>query len=54
MMPQLFEIGVRLTRQRALSAMPDAPVIPEVVHRRSRLRLTTARAFRRMADRLDT
>jgi hypothetical protein len=54
MMPQLFQIGVELTRKQALSAMPDAPVLPDDAPGQPRLRRATARALRRMADRLDT
>ena len=54
MMPQLFQIGVQLTRQQALSAMPDAPVVPDGSPERPRIRRATARALRRMADRMDT
>jgi hypothetical protein len=54
MMPQLHGLGIELTRQRALSAMPDAPVVPDAGAGNPRLRRATARMLRRMADRVDT
>jgi hypothetical protein len=54
MMPQLHGLGIELTRQRALSAMPDAPVVPDTGTGNPRLRRATARVLRRMADRVDT
>jgi hypothetical protein len=51
--PQATILAVQLTRQRAHSAMPDAPVLPEA-EPKPRLRTRTARALRRAADRLDT
>jgi hypothetical protein len=53
MMPQLYDMGIQLTRQRALSAMPDAPVVPDARTGNPRLRRATARALRRMADRME-
>ena len=52
MMPQLNDLGIHLTRRRALSAMPDAPVVPDT-RANPRLRRATARALRRMADRME-
>lgn len=53
MNPQAMILGVQLTRQHANSAMPNAPVLP-VTEPRPRLRHRTARALRRVADRMDT
>jgi hypothetical protein len=52
MMPQLYDMGIELTRQRALSAMPDAPVVPDT-RTNPRLRRATARVLRRMAERIE-
>jgi hypothetical protein len=52
MMPQLHGLGIELTRQRALSAMPDAPVVPDT-RTNPRLRRATARVLRRVADRVE-
>lgn len=67
MLPIAAEIAVRMTRQQARSALPDAPVVPdETTRRRSRasawtsprlraaglLRLLAASAAR-VADRID-
>jgi hypothetical protein len=53
MMPQLYDMGIELTRQRARSAMPDAPVVPDRIAN-PRLRRATVRVLRRIADRMDT
>jgi hypothetical protein len=53
MMPQLFTIGIQLTRNKATSAMPHAPVVDDTPAQ-PRLRRATARALRRMAERVDT
>jgi hypothetical protein len=53
MNPQATILAVKLTRQHAHSAMPDAPVLPEA-EPKPRLRHRTARALRRFADRMDT
>jgi hypothetical protein len=53
MMPQLFTIGIQLTRERATSAMPHAPVVDDTPAA-PRLRRGAARALRRVADRMDT
>jgi hypothetical protein len=53
MNPQATILAVQLTRQHANSAMPDAPVLPDT-EPRTRLRTRTARALRRVADRMDT
>jgi hypothetical protein len=52
MMPQLFTIGIQLTRQKATSAMPHAPVVDHAPTA-PRLRRGAARTLRRMADRFD-
>ena len=53
MMPHLYAMGIHLTRERAHSALPDAPVIPEMLASRPRVRRAAARALRRMADRVE-
>ena len=53
MMPQLFTIGIQLTREKATSAMPHAPVVDDAPSA-PRLRRGAARALRRVADRFDT
>ena len=53
MIPQAFILGVQQTRQHANSAMPDAPVLPDAPAANPRLRRATARALRRMADRME-
>jgi hypothetical protein len=53
MNPQAMILGVQLTRQHANSAMPDAPVLPVGPATNPRLRRATARALRRMADRME-
>ena len=53
MNPQATILAVQLTRQHARSAMPDAPMLPES-QPKPRLRTRTARALRRVADRMDT
>jgi hypothetical protein len=56
MLPIAAEIAVRLTREQALSALPDAPVIddsrptPAALTRR---RLRLARMLRTLADRVE-
>jgi hypothetical protein len=52
MTPEAYVLGLRLTHVQAYSAMPDAPVVP-VRARRSGVRRATARAPRRMADRME-
>jgi hypothetical protein len=56
MLPIAAEIAVRLTREQAASALPDAPVVddtppPRRPRRRPRARL--ARVLRRLADRVE-
>jgi hypothetical protein len=53
MNPQATILAVQLTRRHANSAMPDAPVLPDAGSK-PRLRTRTARALRRVADRMDT
>ena len=53
MMPQLYDMGIKLTRSRAHSAMPDAPVVPDAGAGNPRLRRATVRMLRRMADRME-
>ena len=53
MIPQATILAVQLTRQQVNSAMPNAPVLPDTPPR-WRLRTRTARALRRVADRMDT
>ncbi len=52
MLPQLYDMGVELTRQRAHSAMPNAPVVPDRTAN-PRLRRATVRVLRRIADRIE-
>jgi hypothetical protein len=65
MLPIAADIAVRLTREQAQSALPDAPVVPDPVRarrqpRRRRSQRVTAVALRRLsatssglADRID-
>lgn len=56
MLPIAAEIAVRLTREQALSAMPDAPVVddrPPTRPTRTRRRLRLARMLRSLADRVE-
>ena len=53
MIPEAFILGVELTRKHANSAMPDAPVLPDGPTGNPRLRRATARALRRVADRME-
>ena len=56
MLPIAAEIAVRLTREQALSAMPDAPVVddhPPAPRTRTRRRLQLARMLRSLADRVE-
>lgn len=56
MLPIAAEIAVRLTREQAESALPDAPVIddrPPRPPRPRRGRVRMARALRRLADRVE-
>ena len=54
MLPIAAEIAVRLTREQAQSALPDAPVVvdtPPAPPVRTPRRLRVARVLRSMADR---
>jgi len=57
MLPIAAEIAVRLTREQAQSALPDAPVVddtPAPAPRvRARRRLQAARILRSLADRIE-
>jgi hypothetical protein len=56
MLPMAAEIAVRLTREQALSALPDAPVIddtPPPRRARPQRRLQLARMLRTLADRIE-
>lgn len=55
MLPIAAEIAVRLTREQAESALPDAPVIddPPRSPRPRRGRVRMARALRRLADHVE-
>ncbi|HWM00029.1 MAG TPA: hypothetical protein VNP20_22010 [Nocardioidaceae bacterium] len=56
MFPIATEIAVRVTRDHAQSALPDAPVIDDTVappRPRHERRIRVARALRRLADRLE-
>ncbi len=56
MLPIAAEIAVRLTREQAQSALPDAPVIddtPPTPRVRTRRRLQVARMLRSLADRIE-
>jgi hypothetical protein len=55
MLPIAAEI-IRLTREQALSALPDAPVIddtPAIPRARTSRRLRLARVLRNLADRIE-
>jgi hypothetical protein len=57
MLPIAAEIAVRLTREQALSALPDAPVIddtPPPPRIRAKRRLQLARILRSLADRVES
>jgi hypothetical protein len=45
-------LGVQQAREAAQSALPDAPVIPERPPRPAALRIRTAGALHRLADRI--
>ena len=56
MLPIASNIAVRVTREHALSAMPDAPVIddtPPAAPARTRRRLQLAQVLRNLADRIE-
>ena len=56
MLPIAAEIAVRLTREQAQSALPDAPVIddtPPMPRVRTPHRLQVARVLRNLADRIE-
>jgi hypothetical protein len=56
MLPIAAEIAVRLTREQAESAQPDAPVVddtPPAPRVRARRRLQLARMLRSLADRVE-
>ena len=57
MLPIAAEIAVRLTREQAHSALPDATVIadmpPPTPRVRARHRLRLARTLRQLADRIE-
>jgi len=56
MLPIAAEIAVRLTREHAHSALPDAPVVddrPPAPPVRTRRRLQLARMLRSLADRVE-
>jgi len=56
MFPIATEIAVRVTRDHARSALPDAPVIDDTAappRPRQERRIRVARALRRLADRLE-
>jgi len=56
MLPIAAEIAVRLTREQALSALPDAPVIddsPPAPRVRASRRLQLAKVLRNLADRVE-
>jgi len=52
MSPEGFVIGLQVARREMHSALPDAPIVPER-EGRPRVRRATARALRRMADRME-
>ncbi len=56
MLPIAAGIAVRATRERALSALPDAPVIDDTPPRaqaRTQRRLLLAQVLRNLADRIE-
>ena len=56
MLPIAAEIAVRLTREQAHSALPDAPVVddmPPAPRVRTRRRLQIAQILRNLADRIE-
>jgi hypothetical protein len=56
MLPIAADIAVRVTREQALSALPDAPVIddtPPAPRARVQRRLRLARVLRNLADRIE-
>jgi len=52
MTPDAYVLGLRLTHLEAHSALPNAPVVSERAGK-PRVRGATARALRRMADRME-
>ena len=55
-MPIAADIAVRRTREQALSALPDAPVVddtPPTPRARTRGRLQLAQVLRNLADRVE-
>lgn len=56
MLPIAAEIAVRLTREQAESALPDAPIVdesPPTAPVRFRRRLRLAQMLRKLADRVE-
>ena len=56
MLPIASNLAVRITRQHALSALPDAPIIddtPPTPRVRTQRRLRLAQVLRNLADRIE-